>query len=60
MDILENYGFVQSLENEFQKDNWTVRVEENNFEIFSDPEQDTRYYYGSLKDLIDVLEDLFR
>ena len=60
MKILKEYGFVQSSENEFQKQNWTVRIENDNFEIFADPEQDTRYYYGSLEDLVDILEELFR
>lgn len=58
MKILKEYGFVQSSENEFQKQNWTVRIENDNFEIFADPEQDTRYYYGSLDTLKDVLDDI--
>ena len=51
MKILKEYGFVQSSENEFQKGIWTVRIENDNFEIFADPEQDTRYYYGYLDNL---------
>lgn len=58
MKILKEYGFVQSSENEFQKQNWTVRIENDNFEIFSDPEIDTRYYYGSLDNLDIILEDI--
>lgn len=60
MDTLKDYGFVQSSDNEFQKGIWTARIENDKFEIFSDPEQDTRYYYGSLEDLVDILEELFR
>ena len=45
-EILEFYNFKEISENEFQRENWTVRLEENNFEIFSDPEIDPRYYYG--------------
>lgn len=58
MKILKEYGFVQSSENEFQKQNWTVRIENDKFEIFTDPEQDTRYYYGSLDNLDIILEDI--
>lgn len=58
MKILKEYGFIQSSENEFQKQNWTIRIENDNFEIFSDPEIDTRYYYGSLDNLDVILEDI--
>ena len=58
MKILKEYGFVQSSENEFQKQNWTIRIENDKFEIFTDPEQDTRYYYGSLDNLDIILEDI--
>lgn len=60
MKILKEYGFVQSSENEFQKQNWTIRIENDKFEIFTDPEKDIRYYYGSLDTLKDVLDDILR
>lgn len=44
--ILNNHGFKKIGENEFQKENWIVRIDGINFEIFSDPEIDTRYYFG--------------
>lgn len=50
-DILKAYNFNSIDENEFQKENWTVRIDRINFEIFSDPEVDTRYYFGTIDNL---------
>lgn len=50
-EILNFYSFSKVSENEFQRGNWCVRIEGTNFEIFSDPEIDTRYYFGTLDNL---------
>lgn len=50
-NILNNHGFKKIDENEFQKENWIVRIDGINFEIFSDPEIDTRYYFGTTDNL---------
>lgn len=50
-ELIMSYGFVQSDNNEYVRDNWTIRLEFPQFEIFSDPEIDTRYYYGYLSNL---------
>lgn len=57
--LLKDYRFVE-IENEFKRDNWTVRLEHPYFEIFSDPEIDTRYYYGYLDMLEKYLSALFK
>lgn len=49
--MLNENGFTKVDQNEYVKNNWTVRIEYPNFEIFSDPEIDTRYYYGYLDKL---------
>ncbi len=50
-ELIISHGFVQSDNNEYVRDNWTIRLEFPQFEIFSDPEIDTRYYYGYLSNL---------
>lgn len=50
-EILDFYSFSKVSENEFQNGDWCVRIEGINFEIFSDPEIDPRYYFGSLDNL---------
>lgn len=50
-DILETYNFKEDSENTFKRDSWEVRFEGNTFELFSDPEIDTRYYIGSIDNL---------
>ena len=52
-ELLKQYNFIKIDNNEFQRENWTVRLEGLNFEIFSDPEIDTRYYFG-LKDKLEL------
>lgn len=59
MQLLIENKFSRESENEFQRDNWTVRLDGDNFEVFSDPSIDRRYYYGPLKDLEDAIIDLF-
>ena len=54
--VLDKFGFTQTDENEFEKDGWTVRLDFPNFELFNDPEIDTRYFMGSLDDLEKRLE----
>lgn len=50
--ILEEFGFVQNEDGDYEKDNWTLRLDNNHyFELYSDPEIDSRYYYGSLDNL---------
>lgn len=55
---LEQNGFSKNEDGEYILDNWTLRLDGDNFEIFSDPEIDTRYYYGSLDNLDVILEDI--
>lgn len=50
-DVLKAHGFNSVDENLFQRDDWTVRIDGINFEIFSDPEIDTRYYFGTTDNL---------
>jgi hypothetical protein len=50
-DTLSKYRFEETSENTFQRDSWELRLEKENFELFSDPEIDTRYYLGSLNNL---------
>jgi hypothetical protein len=50
-DILKAYGFNNIDENSFQRDGWTVRIDNIYFELFNDPEIDNRYYYGPLHNL---------
>jgi hypothetical protein len=60
-DILNEFNFKEISENEFQNGNWFVRLDEwdgSSFEIFSDPEIDRRYYYGSVNKLKDYLEEI--
>jgi hypothetical protein len=57
-DILNEFNFKEISENEFQNGNWFVRIDGSNFEIFSDPEVDCRYYYGSVNRLEDYLLDI--
>ena len=49
--ILKEYGFIKNSDNEYVKGIWTVRLEDINFEIFADPEKDTRYYFGRADNL---------
>lgn len=49
--ILNDYKFTKVDENEHVRNNWTVRIGFPYFEIFSDPEIDTRYYHGYLDNL---------
>lgn len=49
--LIYNYGFIKSQDNEYTRNNWTLRIEFPNFELFSDPEIDTRYYIGGLSNL---------
>lgn len=55
---LEQNGFSKNEDGEYILDNWTLRLDCDNFEIFTDPEIDTRYYYGSLDNLNIILEDI--
>ena len=55
-EVLDKFGFTQTNENEFEKNGWTVRLDYPNFELFNDPEIDTRYFIGSLDDLEKRLE----
>jgi hypothetical protein len=57
-DILDNFNFKEISENEFQNRNWYVRLDGSNFEIFSDPEIDCRYYFGSVHNLENYLRDI--
>jgi hypothetical protein len=50
-DILKAYGFNNIDENSFQRDGWTVRIDNIYFELFNDPEIDNRYYHGPLHNL---------
>ena len=50
-EVLDKFEFAQIEENEFIRDIWTVRLEGNKFELFADPEIDTRYYFGYVDNL---------
>lgn len=50
-ELLNKYGFEKESPSEFVRDNWTVRIDKLEFELFSDPEIDTRYYHGYLDKL---------
>lgn len=54
-ELIISHGFVQSDDNEYTHNNWTLRLDLPYFEIFSDPEVDTRYYYGIIDNLEKVL-----
>ena len=56
--LIISHGFVQSDDNEYTYNNWTLRLDFPYFEIFSDPEIDTRYYYGIIDNLEKVLNAL--
>ena len=53
--VLDKFEFSQTDENEFEKDGWTVRLDFPNFELFSYPEIDIRYYFGSMDNLENYL-----
>lgn len=58
-EVIKEFGFDQNEEGEYIKDNWTLRVEDNMyFELFSDPEIDSRYYYGNLDNLDKYLNSI--
>ena len=57
-ELIISHGFVQSDDNEYTYNNWTLRLDHPYFEIFSDPEIDTRYYYGIIDNLEKVLNAL--
>ena len=50
-EVLDKFEFAQIEENEFERGGWTVRLDYPNFELFSDPEIDIRYYFGSIDNL---------
>ena len=50
-EVLDRHKFSQIDDNEFERDGWTVRIDYPNFELFTDPEIDTRYFFGSLDNL---------
>ncbi len=49
--LLNSHGFEKISPNEFIRDIWTVRINELEFELFADPEIDTRYYHGMTDNL---------
>lgn len=49
MNLLD-FNFIKK-DNEYIRDHWTLRIEGNMFELFADPEIDTRYYYGYIDQL---------
>ncbi len=53
--VLDKFEFTQTDENEFEKDGWTVRLDYPNFELFNNPEIDTRYFIGSVDNLEEYL-----
>lgn len=59
MDIINKYGFRKVDTNEFIRENWTLRIWYNEFELFSNPEIDNRYLKAPLDDLETALEELF-
>ena len=50
-EVLERHEFSQTDDNEFERDGWTVRIDYPNFELFTDPEIDARYYFGYVDNL---------
>lgn len=58
IDVILNFGFKHSEDNMFIRGFWTVRIFEDTFECYCDPEIDDRYYYGFENELNDVLSDI--
>lgn len=42
----------------FERDTFTLRISDDEFEIYCDPEYDLRYYYGKIDELELVLSSL--
>lgn len=57
-EVLRRYQFAKVSDNEFIRNEWTVRFDNHEFEVFADPEIDTRYYHGMIDNLEKVLKAL--
>jgi len=49
-ELIKSYGFEKK-ENEYVKDDWTLRLDGIYFELFNSPEQGGRYKYACADDL---------
>ena len=57
--IILKYGFKDIYNGLiFIRDKWTLRLFEDEFEIYCDPEYDLRYFHAKIDQLEDVLNDL--
>ncbi|WP_019539812.1 hypothetical protein [Proteiniphilum acetatigenes] len=57
--IILKYGFKDIYNGLiFERDTFTLRISDGEFEIYCDPEYDLRYYHGKIDQLEDVLNDL--
>lgn len=54
--LLNEYGFQPLNDNEYIKEIWTIKINFPYFEIYADPEIDTRYYINNLDYLEKVLK----
>lgn len=50
-EILEQHKFERVSSTEYIRDEWTVKLDGHEFELFADPEIDTRYYHGMIDNL---------
>lgn len=49
-EMLSRFGYIKNIEyNEWQKENWTVRIMDGEIEGFNDPEEETPAYYAKVK-----------
>ena len=49
--ILMNRGYIKSdIPNEWKKNDWTIRLQDDHIEIFNNPDKNEgKYYYGPIK-----------
>lgn len=62
INVITDYGFSPSEnENEYVKGDWTIRIEDDNVEVFNIPHVGTgRYYFGPINkvDIKQLLEEI--
>lgn len=57
MQSIIKRGFKPLSESEFEKNGWTLRIEKDKFELFTDPEIDRDYIYTDISLLDCYLDD---
>ncbi len=58
IELLNKYKFKKVDIDVFYNGIWFIRVYNNEFEIYTDPELDVRYYKGTLDELEYILENI--